>query len=56
MPLFRRVIPTGMSYGMVTVHFHSTTFEVTTSPTEVEYGNGGGLRDLHSFDHDDLGP
>jgi tRNA nucleotidyltransferase/poly(A) polymerase len=39
-PLFRRVIPTGIRHGTVTVHFHGTTFEVTTFRTEAEYGDG----------------
>jgi tRNA nucleotidyltransferase (CCA-adding enzyme) len=39
-PLFRRVIPTGIKHGTVTVHFKSTTFEVTTFRTEAAYGDG----------------
>ncbi len=40
MPLFRRVIPTGLKHGTVTVHFKGTTFEVTTFRTETAYGDG----------------
>lgn len=40
LPLFRRVIPTGIRHGTVTVHYHGTTFEVTTFRTEAEYGDG----------------
>ncbi len=40
MPLFRRVIPTGIKHGTVTVHFKGTTFEVTTFRTEAAYGDG----------------
>ena len=40
MPLFRRVIPTGIQHGTVTVLFHGTTFEVTTFRTEAEYRDG----------------
>ena len=40
MPLFRRVIPTGIKHGTVTVHFKGTTFEVTTFRTEADYGDG----------------
>ncbi len=39
-PLFRRVIPTGIKHGTVTVHFKGTTFEVTTFRTEAAYGDG----------------
>ena len=39
-PLFRRVIPTGIKHGTVTVHFKGTTFEVTTFRTEASYGDG----------------
>ena len=39
-PLFRRVIPTGIKHGTVTVHFKDTTFEVTTFRTEAAYGDG----------------
>jgi len=39
-PLFRRVIPTGIKHGTVTVHFKGTTFEVTTFRTEEAYGDG----------------
>ena len=39
-PMFRRVIPTGIRHGTVTVHFHRTTFEVTTFRTEAEYADG----------------
>jgi tRNA nucleotidyltransferase (CCA-adding enzyme) len=39
-PLFRRVIPTGIKHGTVTVHFRDTTFEVTTFRTEAAYGDG----------------
>jgi putative nucleotidyltransferase with HDIG domain len=39
-PLFRRVIPTGIKHGTVTVHFKGTIFEVTTFRTETAYGDG----------------
>ena len=39
-PLFRRVIPTGIKHGTVTVHFKGTTFEVTTFRTEASYRDG----------------
>jgi putative nucleotidyltransferase with HDIG domain len=39
-PLFRRVIPTGIKHGTVTVHFKGTVFEVTTFRTEEAYGDG----------------
>ena len=38
--LFRRVIPTGIRHGTVTVLFKGTTFEVTTFRTEAEYSDG----------------
>jgi tRNA nucleotidyltransferase (CCA-adding enzyme) len=38
--LFRRVIPTGIKHGTVTVHFKGTTFEVTTFRTETDYSDG----------------
>jgi tRNA nucleotidyltransferase (CCA-adding enzyme) len=40
MSLFRRVIPTGIKHGTVTVHFKDTTFEVTTFRTEADYSDG----------------
>ncbi len=40
MPLFRRVIPTGIKHGTVTVLFKETTFEVTTFRTEAGYTDG----------------
>ena len=39
-PLFRRVMPTGIKHGTVTVLFKGTTFEVTTFRTEEAYGDG----------------
>ncbi len=39
-PLFRRVIPTGIRHGTVTVLFKGTTFEVTTFRTEADYSDG----------------
>lgn len=39
-PLFRRVIPTGIKHGTVTVLFRGTTFEVTTFRTETDYSDG----------------
>jgi tRNA nucleotidyltransferase (CCA-adding enzyme) len=39
-PLFRRVIPTGIKHGTVTVHFKGTIFEVTTFRTEAAYADG----------------
>src|SRR5579864_8025995 len=38
--LFRRVIPTGIRHGTVTVLFGNTTFEVTTFRTEAGYTDG----------------
>lgn len=38
--LFRRVIPTGIKHGTVTVLFGGTTFEVTTFRTEADYSDG----------------
>jgi tRNA nucleotidyltransferase (CCA-adding enzyme) len=40
MTLFRRVIPTGVKHGTVTVLFRGTTFEVTTFRTETAYTDG----------------
>jgi tRNA nucleotidyltransferase (CCA-adding enzyme) len=40
MTLFRRVIPTGIRHGTVTVHFKGVTFEVTTFRTETDYSDG----------------
>jgi putative nucleotidyltransferase with HDIG domain len=39
-PLFKRVIPTGIKHGTVTVHFKGTIFEVTTFRTDAEYSDG----------------
>lgn len=39
-PLFARVIPTGIKHGTVTVHFRGTTFEVTTFRTDADYSDG----------------
>jgi tRNA nucleotidyltransferase (CCA-adding enzyme) len=38
--LFRKVIPTGLKHGTVTVLFKGTTFEVTTFRTETAYSDG----------------
>jgi putative nucleotidyltransferase with HDIG domain len=38
--LFRKVIPTGIKHGTVTVLFKGTTFEVTTFRTETDYTDG----------------
>jgi len=38
--LFRRVIPTGIKHGTVTVLFKDTRFEVTTFRTETGYSDG----------------
>jgi poly(A) polymerase/tRNA nucleotidyltransferase (CCA-adding enzyme) len=38
--LFRRVIPTGIKHGTVTVLFGGMTFEVTTFRTEADYSDG----------------
>ncbi|HUI71817.1 MAG TPA: HD domain-containing protein [Spirochaetia bacterium] len=38
--LFRRVIPTGIKHGTVTVLFKGTRFEVTTFRTEAGYSDG----------------
>ncbi len=40
MSLFRRVIPTGIKHGTVTVLFKNMTFEVTTFRTEADYSDG----------------
>lgn len=40
MKLFRRVIPTGIKHGTLTVLFKGTTFEVTTFRTEAGYSDG----------------
>jgi tRNA nucleotidyltransferase (CCA-adding enzyme) len=40
MALFRKVIPTGLKHGTVTVLFKGTTFEVTTFRTETTYSDG----------------
>lgn len=37
---FRKVIPTGIKHGTVTVLFKGTTFEVTTFRTESDYSDG----------------
>jgi len=39
-PLFRRVVPTGIRHGTVTVLYKGTTFEVTTFRTEADYTDG----------------
>ena len=38
--LFRRVIPTGIRHGTVTVLFKGMTFEVTTFRTDADYSDG----------------
>ena len=38
--LFRKVIPTGIKHGTVTVPFKGTAFEVTTFRTEADYSDG----------------
>ena len=38
--IFRRVIPTGIKHGTVTVAFKGTRFEVTTFRIEREYSDG----------------
>ena len=38
--IFRRVIPTGIKHGTVTVHFMKRQIEVTTFRTESEYSDG----------------
>ncbi|MDE5776737.1 MAG: polynucleotide adenylyltransferase, partial [Treponemataceae bacterium] len=40
MRIFRRVIPTGIKHGTVTVHFMKRQIEVTTFRTESEYSDG----------------
>ncbi len=40
MSLFRKVIPTGIKHGTVTVLWKGTTFEVTTFRTEAGYSDG----------------
>ncbi len=38
--IFRRVIPTGIKHGTVTVHFMKQSIEVTTFRTESDYSDG----------------
>lgn len=40
MKIFRRVIPTGIDHGTVTVHFSGQEIEVTTFRTESDYSDG----------------
>ncbi|MDE5614543.1 MAG: polynucleotide adenylyltransferase, partial [Treponemataceae bacterium] len=40
MRLFRKVIPTGIAHGTVTVHFMRKEIEVTTYSTERGYSDG----------------
>ena len=40
MKIFRRVIPTGIKHGTVTVHFMKQAIEVTTFRTESDYSDG----------------
>ena len=40
MKIFRRVIPTGIKHGTVTVHFMKKSIEVTTFRTESDYSDG----------------
>ena len=40
MKIFRRVIPTGIKHGTVTVHFMKQSIEVTTFRTESDYSDG----------------
>lgn len=40
MKIFRRVIPTGIDHGTVTVHFLGQEIEVTTFRTESDYSDG----------------
>lgn len=40
MRIFRRVIPTGIKHGTVTVHFMKRQIEVTTFRTESDYSDG----------------
>lgn len=40
MKIFRRVIPTGIKHGTVTVHFMKKEIEVTTFRTESDYSDG----------------
>lgn len=40
MKIFRRVIPTGIKHGTVTVHFMKKAIEVTTFRTESDYSDG----------------
>jgi putative nucleotidyltransferase with HDIG domain len=39
-PLFRRVIPTGIKHGTVTIRYKGRSIEVTTFRTESEYSDG----------------
>ena len=38
--IFRKVIPTGIAHGTVTVHFMKNEIEVTTFRTESDYSDG----------------
>ena len=40
MKIFRKVIPTGIAHGTVTVHFMQSEIEVTTFRTESDYSDG----------------
>lgn len=40
MSIFRKVIPTGIAHGTVTVHFMKNEIEVTTFRTESDYSDG----------------
>lgn len=40
MKIFRKVIPTGIAHGTVTVHFMKSEIEVTTFRTESDYSDG----------------
>lgn len=47
MRLFRRVIPTGIAHGTVTVHFMKHSVEVTTYRTESGYSDGRHPDEIH---------
>ena len=51
MKIFRRVIPTGIDHGTVTVHFSGQEIEVTTFRTESDYSDGRHPDKVEYADH-----
>ena len=51
MKIFRRVIPTGIDHGTVTVHFLGQEIEVTTFRTESDYSDGRHPDKVEYADH-----